>query len=72
MMARMWAIGGAILDFDTAVNAKIFVGTEISSFSADLVGTRFYQGRLDNYYYLPDGLHRVTNESSTGPPPFVC
>ena len=68
----MWSIGGSILDFDIATNAKIFVGTEISSFSADLVSNRFYRGKFDNYYYRPDGLHKMTDENSNEPPAFKC
>jgi len=69
---RMWSIGGSILNFDIATNAKFFVGTEISSFSNDLVATRFYRGNFENYFYRPDGLHRVTNASSAEPPGFGC
>lgn len=68
----MWSIGGSILDFDIATNAKIFVGTGISSFSADLVSNRFYRGKFDNYYYRPDGLHKMTDENSSEPPAFKC
>ena len=69
---RMSSIGGSILNYHIATNSKIFVGTEISSYSNDLVATRFYRGNFENYFYRPDGLHQATTEESTEPPAFVC
>lgn len=69
---RMSSIGGSILNYHIATNANIFVGTEISSYSNDLVATRFYRGKFENYFYRPDGLHQATTEESTEPPAFVC
>jgi hypothetical protein len=39
---------GSLLDFFIGVNAKIFIGTEVSSFSHDLLATRFYRGMIEN------------------------
>ena len=68
----MSSIGGSILNYHIATNAEIFVGTEISSYSNDLVATRFYSGNFNNYFYRPDGLHLVTTKESAEPPAFEC
>jgi hypothetical protein len=65
-------ITGAILDFEVAINAKIFIGTEVSSFSHDLVATRFFRGLMENYKFLPDGLHHWTPPGTEDPPGFCC
>ena len=68
----MSSIGGALLNYHIATNAEIFVGTEVSSYSNDLVATRFYRDNFNNYFYRPDGLHLVTTKDSTEPPAFDC
>jgi hypothetical protein len=63
---------GSLLDFFIGVNAKIFIGTEVSSFSHDLLATRFYRGMMENYKYLPDGLHPWTPPGTEEPPGLQC
>jgi Glycosyltransferase family 92 len=71
--------GGAMLNFFLGIGAKIFIGTEVSSYSHDLLATRFYRNaaaessdRLENYKYLPDGLHDWTPPGTVDPPGFSC
>ena len=63
---------GAILNFFVGINAKVFIGTEVSSYSHDLLATRFYRGMMENYKYLPDGLHHWTPPGTEDPPGFHC
>ena len=63
---------GALLNFYLALNAKIFIGTEISSYSSDLVNTRFYTDNRQNYKYLPSGIERWTTDEMREPPGFSC
>jgi hypothetical protein len=65
-------ITGAILDFEVGINAKIFIGTEVSSFSHDLLATRFFRGMMENYNFLPDGLHHWTPPGTEDPQGFGC
>lgn len=69
---RRRQIAGAALNFFVSVNAKIFIGTEVSSYSHDLLATRFYRGLMENYKYLPDGLHDWTPPGLEDPPGFGC
>lgn len=63
---------GAMLNFFIGVDAKIFIGTEVSSFSHDLLATRFFRNYGENYKYLPDGLHDWTPPGIVDPPGFRC
>ena len=63
---------GALLNFHLALHSKIFIGTEISTYSTDLVHARFYQGNKQNYKYLPSGIERWTTEHMSHPPGFWC
>lgn len=63
---------GAMLNFFIGVPAKIFVGTEVSSFSHDLLATRFFRGYSENYKYLPSGLHDWTPAGTVDPAGFGC
>ena len=42
------SLSGAILDYFLALDADIFIGTEVSSFSSDILGSRFYRGLSDS------------------------
>jgi len=64
-----WSLVGSIIDFFLAVQASIFVGTAVSSFSVDIEITRFHRDQMENYHYLPHGLELST---VTGPPRFEC
>ena len=63
---------GAMLNFFLSVDAKIFVGTEVSSYSHDVLATRFFRGYMDNYKYLPQGLVHWTPPGTAVPPGFSC
>jgi hypothetical protein len=65
-------ISGSVVDYFLAVGAKLFVGTEVSTFSTDLIAARFYRGNKSNYHYLPTGLQLVIMQNSTVPPRFQC
>jgi hypothetical protein len=63
---------GAMLNFFLGIRAKIFVGSEVSSFAHDLLATRFYRGYTKNYKYLPSGLAYWTPPGTVDPPGFRC
>ena len=63
---------GAILNYFLAIGAQVFVGTEVSSYSHDLLATRFFRKRMDNYHYRPDGLHPWTPPGTVDPPGHRC
>lgn len=63
---------GAMLNFFIGVPAKIFIGTEVSSFSHDILATRFFRGYTENYKYLPEGLVDWTPPGTSDPPGFAC
>ena len=63
---------GAMLNFFIGVPAKIFIGSEVSSFSHDLLATRFFRGYTQNYKYLPEGLQDWTPPGTIDPPGFRC
>jgi len=71
-------IGGAIHDYWLALDAHIFIGTEISSFSMDILAARFFRGANDsdmkknNYKYLPSGVQEWINDEMISPPGMVC
>jgi hypothetical protein len=64
--------GGAMLNFFLGIEAKIFIGTEVSSYSHDILATRFYRNAMENYKYLPGGLHEWTPPGTVDPPGFGC
>ncbi|KAL3905323.1 MAG: hypothetical protein SGILL_009724 [Bacillariaceae sp.] len=66
------SISGSMIAYFIALNCKIFVGTEISSYSHALVTTRFHRKEMENYKYLPEGLDRWTPDGMRLPPPFEC
>jgi hypothetical protein len=63
---------GAILNYFVAIGANVFVGTEVSSYSHDLLATRFYRNHMENYKYRPDGLHPWTPPGTVDPPGHRC
>ena len=62
----------ALLDYQVALESKVFIGTEISTFSSDLMIQRFYRSNLANYKILPEGIHEWTNSSTLVPEAFHC
>jgi hypothetical protein len=62
-------ISGAILDYFIAVDADMFVGSPLSSWSFDVIEARVYAGKLENYMYFPNGvIRRVTEDNATMAP----
>jgi hypothetical protein len=69
---RFSIIAGGIVNFFLAVQSKILVGTEVSTFSTLSMNTRFFREQRENYFYRPDGLHWVTPPDAKKPHRFVC
>lgn len=65
-------LSGGIINFFMALQANIFVGTEVSSYSSALVKSRFFRNKHDNYFYAPQGLKMATPLDATDPPVFAC
>lgn len=66
------SISGSMLAYFIAINCKIFVGTRLSSYSHAMVTTRFHRKEMDNFEYLPDGIHHWTPPGMKLPPSFEC
>eukprot|EP00591_Stephanopyxis_turris_P010318 CAMPEP_0195518750 /NCGR_PEP_ID=MMETSP0794_2-20130614/13589_1 /TAXON_ID=515487 /ORGANISM="Stephanopyxis turris, Strain CCMP 815" /LENGTH=458 /DNA_ID=CAMNT_0040647771 /DNA_START=301 /DNA_END=1677 /DNA_ORIENTATION=+ len=62
----------SLVNFFISIGAKIFIGTEVSSFSHDLLASRFFKDHMENYKYLPDGLHDWTPPGLVDPPGHLC
>jgi len=65
-------IVGGILNFFLAIQSDIFIGTEVSSYSTLVSNSRYYRGKLNNYFYRPNGIFLVTPPNATKPHRFVC
>ena len=72
---------GAMLDFFLGLDADIFVGTEVSSFSHDILSARLYRDdkngknlkKYNNCKYLKCGLEEwITHDMTAAPPGFSC
>ena len=63
---------GALVDYFLALDASIFVGTPVSSFSMDAIQTRFYRNNQANFLYGPEGIQLATPTGSVRPPRFQC
>ena len=63
---------GSALNFFHAINAKIFIGTPVSTYSHDIMTTRFYRNLTENYKYLPAGLEQWTPPGIKRPEGFGC
>ena len=64
---------GALLNFHIALESELFIGTPISSWSADVIASRFYRGKQsENYQYLPSGIKSWTKEGDKNAPTFAC
>jgi hypothetical protein len=67
---RYSTVAGAILNLFLAIHSDIFIGTEVSTYSAYAVNSRFYREVGDNYFYVPEGLKpAITKEKQHR---FVC
>ena len=47
---------GALINFYLAIKGNIFIGTPVSSYSHDLLTTRYFRNLTENYKYVPEGL----------------
>jgi hypothetical protein len=63
---------GAAVAYFMSLQSTLFIGTEVSSFSMDVISARFYQGNRNNYLYHPSGLKLATPEDAIIPPVFLC
>lgn len=69
---RYQSITGSVLNFFLAVESDIFVGTPVSSFSTDVIATRFYRNLTESYFYLPQGIIPAVEPTDKLPPRFSC
>ena len=65
-------IVGGIVNYFISLQANIFVGTQVSSYSSAVIKTRFFREKRDNYFYVPEGLIEATPANATQPPKFSC
>lgn len=63
---------GSIVDFFLAQNAKMFIGTEVSSWSNAVERYRFYKNNSQNYVYRPGEIVWNTPEGTNAPQVFFC
>jgi len=66
------SIAGGIISYFLLLDSKVFIGTEVSTYSTDIQATRFYRGNRENYKYVPEGILQTTDNTTKGPPRFVC
>lgn len=66
------SITGAVVNYFLSIQSQIFVGTEVSSSSLDVIQTRFFRKNRQNYFYNPNGLHVATPLEARMPPRFAC
>lgn len=72
MYAKYSSLAGSIINFFLSLEAEIFVGTIVSSYSTALVSYRFFREKKQNYFYMPHGLDWVTSPDVKQPPRFAC
>jgi len=63
---------GGIVNFFVAIQADLFIGTEVSTYTTMVINSRFYRELRQNYFYRPEGLYWVTPEDRKVPHQFVC
>ena len=66
------SLTGSIVDFFLAQNARVFIGTEVSTWSTAAIRYRFYKSNLLNYAYRPGEVFNVTPVGTKSPPGFRC
>lgn len=64
-------ISGGIVNLFLGIQSDIFVGTEVSTYSTQVINSRFYRNSQESYFYRPDGLHALAT-SLKKPHIFVC
>lgn len=70
--SKFSTITGGIINYFISLEAHIFIGTEVSSYSSLVVKSRFFRDERNNYFYVPQGLKRVTPQHADEPPIFSC
>lgn len=73
--AKYSAIVGAIINYFLSIDANLFFGTYVSSYSSAVISTRFFRENINsthNYFYSNDGLIHVTPPGAAQPPKFQC
>ena len=63
---------GSVLNYFISIESKIFIGTEVSSWSSSISNARLFRGKLQNYFFDPHGLHHITPNNDTKPHRFIC
>jgi hypothetical protein len=63
---------GSIINFFLSLEAEIFVGTIVSSYSTAVISYRFFREKKENFFYMPNGLDWVTPPGIKQPPRFAC
>lgn len=63
---------GSVLNYFISIESKIFIGTEVSSWSSSISNARLFRGKLQNYFFNPHGLHHITPNNDTKPHRFIC
>jgi len=70
--ARYPATTGAWVNFYLAVEAELFVGSEVSTWAYGVMKTRYFRGNPKNYKYTPSGIEQWTTENMETLPNFRC
>mmetsp|Transcript_28478 Transcript_28478/g.42244 ORF Transcript_28478/g.42244 Transcript_28478/m.42244 type:complete len:477 (-) Transcript_28478:89-1519(-) len=70
--SKYYAISGGIINYFISIQAEVFVGTPVSSYSTAVTKSRFFRQALGNYFYLPQGMTLATPANATHPPLFEC
>ena len=66
------SVVGSLINFYIGLHAKIFIGSEVSSYALDMLSNRFYRNYTENYKYLPQGLVHWTPPGTARPDGFKC
>ncbi len=72
LYSKYSSLVGSIINFFLSLEAEIFVGTIVSSYSTAVISYRFFREKKENYFYLPKGLDWVTAPDVVEPPRFAC
>ena len=65
-------IAGSIVNFFLAIQSKIFIGTQISTYSTLVMNSRLFRENLQNYFYVPEGMKWMTPSKDSKPHWFQC
>ena len=65
-------IAGSIVNFFLAIQSKIFIGTQISTYSTLVMNSRLFRENLQNYFYVPEGMKWMTPSIDSKPHWFQC